>query len=179
MGHNAYGSAIVTANAGIVGVGALRSFAGLVYCHAGLFAGARRPSGFRTRGGTIMSRCIDLFIDAPMALEQFATELGQLAGVEFIAEVDGSSWLLRQDEIVARLAEHGFDDDRHLPLSKYRFDLSCRLDSRNALDTQEAALLRRVLAAVKADGRYSAVLVFDLQHVVDKAEGRAVRAPVQ
>jgi hypothetical protein len=126
-----------------------------------------------------MSRCIDLFIDAELELEQFATELGQLIGITLVGDVDGSSWQLRQGDAVARLAKHGFDDDRHLPLSRYRYDLSCRLDSRNALDSEEAKLLRRVLGAVKSDGTYPALLVFDLQYVIDKADGRATRESAQ
>jgi hypothetical protein len=48
-----------------------------------------------------MSRCIDLFIDAELELEQFATELGQLIGITLVGDVDGSSWQLRQGDAVA------------------------------------------------------------------------------
>jgi hypothetical protein len=126
-----------------------------------------------------MSRCIDLFIDADLALEPLAVRLGELTGMTFIGDVDGASWLLRQGDAVARLARHGFEDDRHLRFSRYPYDLSCRLDSRNALDSPEAKLLRQVLGAVKADGTYPAMLVFDLQHVVDQAAGRAMRQSAQ
>jgi hypothetical protein len=126
-----------------------------------------------------MSRCIDLFVHAPVELEELATNLGQLAGVTFIGDVDGKSWLLREGNSVARLAEHSFEDDRHLALSRYRYDLFARLDSRNLLDTDEANLLRKVFYAVKADGKYPALLVFDLQYVIDQANGRTVRETVQ
>jgi hypothetical protein len=121
-----------------------------------------------------MSRCIDLFVDAPVPIDQLATELGAMAGVMFIGDPGGSTWLLRQDDATACLAAHDFDDDRNLPFSRYRYDLYSRVDSRNLLGTPEAALLRHVFGAVKGDGRYPAVLVFDLQHVIDKAEARAI-----
>jgi hypothetical protein len=126
-----------------------------------------------------MARCIDLFVDADLGLEELAVKLGELTGMTFVGDVDGVSWLLRQGDAVARLARHGFEDDRHLPFSRYPFDLSCRLDSRNALDSAEAKLLRQVLGAVKADGTFPAMLVFDLQYVIDQAAGRAVRPSAQ
>jgi hypothetical protein len=121
-----------------------------------------------------MSRCIDLFIDAPLELDKFAETLGELVGLSFIGGTEGSPWILRQDDAVAELVVHDFVDDRHLLLSRYRYDLLARVDGPSVLESLEARLLRRVLSAIKADGQYAAVLVFDLQHIVDSAEGAAM-----
>jgi hypothetical protein len=121
-----------------------------------------------------MSRCIDLFIDAPLELDKFAETLGELVGLSFIGGTEGSPWILRQDDAVAELVVHDFVDDRHLLLSRYRYDLLARVDGPSVLESPEARLLRRVLSAIKADGQYAAVLVFDLQHIVDSAEGAAM-----
>jgi hypothetical protein len=125
-----------------------------------------------------MSRCIDLFVDAPLELDKFAETLGELTGLSFIGDTEGSRWILRQDDAVAELVVHDFVDDRHLLLSRYRYDLLARVDGPSLLESPEARLLRRVLSAIKADGQYAAVLVFDLQHTVDSAEGPAIRRVV-
>src|SRR3954467_5437389 len=70
-----------------------------------------------------MSRCIDLFIDSPAPLEELATALGTLSGLTFIGAADGSHWGVRDGEGFAELAEHDFDDDRNVVVSRYRYDL--------------------------------------------------------
>jgi hypothetical protein len=121
-----------------------------------------------------MSRCIDLFIDAPVPLDELAAALGRLTGVTFVGAVEGSHWVVRDGEAAAELAEHRFGDDRHLLLTRYRYDLFARVDSDKLADGADAALLRKVFAALRADGRYPALLVFDLQHVLDRADGPPV-----
>jgi hypothetical protein len=116
-----------------------------------------------------MSRCIDLFIDAPVPLDELAAALGRLIGIPFVGAVKGCQWVLRDGEAAAVLAEHGFDDDRHLRLSRYRYDLFARVDADSVVDCAETELFRRVFAAIRADGTYPALLVFDLQHVLDRA----------
>jgi hypothetical protein len=122
-----------------------------------------------------MTRCIDLFIDATEPLDELAPTLGRLTGVTFVGLVEGSHWALSDGAARALLAEHDFADDRHLLLTRYRYDLFSRVNAVNFADSAEAALLRRVFAAVRADGRYPALLVFDLQHVLDRTD--APRAP--
>jgi hypothetical protein len=117
-----------------------------------------------------MTRCIDLFIDATEPLDALAAALGQLTGVTFVGPVEGSHWALSDGPATALLAEHDFADDRHLLLTRYRYDLSSRVNTVNFADSAEVTLLRRVFAAVRADGRYPALLVFDLQHVLDRTD---------
>ena len=118
-----------------------------------------------------MSRCIDLFIDSPAPLEELAATLGSLAGLSFIGSVEGTHWGVRDGEAFAELAEHDFDDDRYVLASKYRYDLFARVEAGGVADSASTAMLRRIFAALKADGRYPALLVFDLQHVLDRSGG--------
>jgi hypothetical protein len=120
-----------------------------------------------------VSRCIDLFIDAPVDLGELVAELARLSGLVFSADPDGSGYVTRQGDVVLSIGEHDFVDDAHLPLSSYRYDLYARVSSSHVLDSQEAHLLRHVLSLVKVNGGYPALLVFDLQHVIGRAEGSA------
>jgi hypothetical protein len=122
-----------------------------------------------------MSRCIDLFIDSPAPLEELAATLGTLAGLTFIGSVEGTHWGVRDGEGFAELAEHDFDDDRNVLVSRYRYDLFARVEPGGVADSASAAMLRRIFAALKADGRYPALLVFDLQYVLDRADGGEAR----
>jgi hypothetical protein len=119
-----------------------------------------------------MSRCIDLFIDAAAPLDELAEKLGTLSGLTFIGSAEGTHWGVRDGEGFAELAEHDFADDRQLLVSKYRYDLFARVESGSDGEGASAAMLRRIFAVVKADGTYPALLVFDLQHVLDRAAGR-------
>ncbi len=119
-----------------------------------------------------MSRCIDLFIDAPLPLDELARVLAERSGVTFVGAVEGSHWVLQDGDAAAELVEHDFADDRHLLLSRYRYDLFARVDADNFGECPQVALLRRVFAAVRSEGSYPALLVFDLQHLLDRAEGR-------
>ncbi len=118
-----------------------------------------------------MSRYIDLFIDSPAPVEELAATLGTLAGVSFVGSLEGTHWGVRDGEGFAELAEHDFDDDRHLVVSRYRYDLFARVEPGDATESASAGLLRRIFAAVKADGRFPALLVFDLQHLLERAGG--------
>ena len=118
-----------------------------------------------------MSRCIDLFIDAPVELGELAAELGKLTGLVFALDPDGTGYVTRQGEVVLTMGEHDFVDDARLPLSSYRYDLYSRVSTSHVLDSPEAHLLRHVLSLVKANGQYPALLVFDLQHIIGRADG--------
>jgi hypothetical protein len=118
-----------------------------------------------------VSRCIDLFINAPVELDEFSGELATLTRLEFTEDPDGPRYRTRQGDVVLSLGEHDFVDDRRLPLSSYRYDLYARVSTGSVLYSPEAHLLRHVLSLVKADGRHPALLVFDLQHIIDRADG--------
>ena len=120
-----------------------------------------------------MSRCIDLFIDAPVELGELAAELGKLTGLVFALDPDGSGYVTRQGDVVLTMSEHDFVDDGQLPLSSYRYDLYARVSTSHVLDSPEAHLLRHVLSLVNAIGQYPALLVFDLQHIIGRADGGA------
>jgi hypothetical protein len=120
-----------------------------------------------------VSRCIDLFIDAPVELGELAAALTELTGLVFGLDPDGSGYLTRQGDVALTMGEHDFVDDAHLPLSSYRYDLCARVSTSHVLDSPEAHLLRHVLSLVKANGQYPALLVFDLQHVIGRADGSA------
>jgi hypothetical protein len=125
-----------------------------------------------------VSRCIDLFIDAPVELGELAAELAELTGLAFDRDPDGSGFVTRQGDVALTMGEHDFVDDAHLPLSSYRYDLYARVSTSHVLDSPEAHLLRHVLSLVNANGQYPALLVFDLQHVIGRADGGAP-APVR
>jgi len=120
-----------------------------------------------------VSRCIDLFIDAPLQLGELVAELARLTGLVFSPDSDGCGYVTRQGDLVLSMGEHDFVDDRHLPLSNYRYDLYARVSTSHVLDSPEAHLLRHVLSLLNANGRYPALLVFDLQHVIGRADGSA------
>jgi hypothetical protein len=118
-----------------------------------------------------VSRCIDLFIDAPVELDDLAAELRELTGLVFTADPDGSGYLTRQGDVLLSMGEHDFVDDRHLALSSYRYDLYARVSTSHPLDSPEAHLLRHVLSQLNAKGLHPALLVFDLQRVIGRADG--------
>jgi hypothetical protein len=127
-----------------------------------------------------VSRCIDLFIDAPVDLDEFAVGLARLTGLAFAKHGDNAEgaedlerpqYLTHQGDVVLTLGEHDFVDDRQLLLSSYRYDLYARVSTDQVLDSPEAHLLRQVLSLVRAEGRHPALLVFDLQRVIDRADG--------
>jgi hypothetical protein len=120
-----------------------------------------------------VSRCIDLFIDAPVELDDLAAELRELTGLIFTPDPEGGGYLTRQGDVLLSMGEHDFVDDRHLPLSSYRYDLYARVSTSHPLDSPEAHLLRHVLSRLNSNGRHPALLVFDLQHVIGRADGSA------
>jgi hypothetical protein len=120
-----------------------------------------------------VSRCIDLFIDAPVELGELTAELAKLTGLAFSLDPDGSGYLTRQGDVVLSMGEHDFVDDAHLPLASYRYDLYARVSTNHVLDSPAAHLLRHVLSLLNANGHYPALLVFDLQHVIGRADGSA------
>ncbi len=117
-----------------------------------------------------MSRSIDLFIDAPLDLEALAAEITKLTGFVF-ADIPGTPGrVLQSGETVARLSDHDFEDDRELLFSHYRYVLTATVGSDRAVnDSPQAVLLRKVFSALRADHRFPCLLVFDLQHLMDRS----------
>jgi len=127
-----------------------------------------------------MSRSIDLFIDAPVDLDQMAAEITMLTGHGF-AEVPGRRGrVLSTSDVVAELDDHDFVDDRDMLFSRYRYVLTATVPPGRAVnDSPQAVLLRQVFSAVKADHRYPALLVFDLQHLLDRSGPPTAPPPPQ
>jgi hypothetical protein len=103
-------------------------------------------------------------------LDELAAAIGRLTGIPLVGAVEGSRWVLRDGDAAAVLGEHHFDNDRHLLLCRYRYDLSAKVDADTVVDCAETVLLRRVFAAIRADGTYPALLVFDLQRLLDRVD---------
>ena len=120
-----------------------------------------------------MSRSIDLFINAPVGLDDLAAELTRLTGSPFVAVPDAPIWVMRDGDVVAELSEHRFANDGNLLLTHYRYCLSARIARDAQLDTSspEVASLRGVLAAIRLATRYSVVLVWDLQYRLEQHPG--------
>jgi hypothetical protein len=127
-----------------------------------------------------MSRPIDLFIDAPLELDELAAEITKLTGCE-LAEVPGRRGrVLSSGDVVAELDDHDFVDDRELLFTRYKYVLSATVASeRSVNDSPQAALLRRIFSAIKADDRYPSLLVFDLQHLMDRSGHPPSQSPSQ
>jgi hypothetical protein len=117
-----------------------------------------------------MSRSIDLFIDAPLDLDQLAAEITRLTGLTF-AQVPGTPrHALHSGDVVAMLGDHDFVDDRELLFSRYRYVVTTTVASdRSINDSPQAALLRRIFSALKADHKFPSLLVFDLQHLIARS----------
>jgi hypothetical protein len=137
--------------------------------------GPRSPRHYATEheAEEVVSRCIDLFIDAPGKLDDLVAELQELADLLFTPDPDGSGYLTRQGDVLLSVGEHDFVDDQHLPLSSYRYDLCARVSTNHPLDSPEAHLLRHVLSLLNASRKHPALLVFDLQRVIGRADGSA------
>jgi hypothetical protein len=127
------------------------------------------PDARRHAAEDDMARCIDLFVDGPETLAGLAAELSDLAGVSFAEDPASGIWVSEQEGCTVELAEHDFVNDGQLALSSYRYDLSARVSPPDGQTSSAAILLRHALAAIKADGRYRALLVWDLQNVMDRA----------
>jgi hypothetical protein len=118
-----------------------------------------------------MSRSIDLFIDAPLDIDELAVAIAKLTGFAFAQAPGRRGLVLTAGDATAELGVHDFIDDRDLLFSRYRYVLSATVTSdRSINESPEAALLRRIFSAVKADHRYPSLLVFDLQHLLDRSE---------
>jgi hypothetical protein len=122
----------------------------------------------------VMSRSVDLFIDADIPLDELARALGRHTGSSLTPEVDQARWILQEGDTRATLAEHPYGDDGDLPFSRYRFALSARVSNEaRPHDTPEAALLRRVAHQIQQGPTWPVLLVHDLQYRERVHSGRA------
>src|SRR5579859_408752 len=118
-----------------------------------------------------MPRSIDLFVHAPLDLGEMAAEITRLTGLPFAEAADRTRMVLDAGDTTAVLAEHDFIDDRDLLFSRYRYVLTATVASdRSINDSPQAVLLRQVFSALKADQRFPSLLVFDLQHLVERTD---------
>jgi hypothetical protein len=119
-----------------------------------------------------MSRSIDLFIQSPLTLDDFASELTRLTGKSCVAVPDAPMWVLTDGDVVAELTEHRFSDDRGLALSRYRYCLSARVNPNDHLEnTSPPAISLRAVQATLRSARYVTLLVWDLQNRLDQKPG--------
>lgn len=119
-----------------------------------------------------MSRSIDLFIDSPLVLDDFASELTRLTGKACVAVPDAPMWVLTDGDVVAELTEHHFANDRNLMLRKYRYCLSARLGPEAQLENSSPQVVSlRAIQAVLRSARYLTLLVWDLQNALARHLG--------
>jgi hypothetical protein len=120
-----------------------------------------------------MSRSIDLFIDAPVGLDDLASELTRLTGNPFVPVPDAPLWVMRDGDVVAELSEHRYANDGNLVLSRYRYCLSARIVADARLDTNspEVGSLRSAQASIKQASSYPVLLVWDLQYRLEQHPG--------
>ena len=113
-----------------------------------------------------MARTVDLFIDSDQPIEQLAYRLGELAGTVPRPAPLGASYLLGDGEVAARLAEHDFLDDEGLPLSEFRYVVSCAVRRPGELDeSAELAFLRALNRRLRQESLWPSLLVVDLERL--------------
>ncbi len=111
-----------------------------------------------------MSRTVDLFIDSDQPIEQVAQRLGELAGTVPLPAPPGTAYLLGDGQVAARLVEHDFVDDEGLPLSEFRYVVSCAVRGPGQLDeSAELAFLRALNRRLRQESPWASLLVVDLE----------------
>ena len=118
-----------------------------------------------------MARTVDLFIDSDQPIEQVAYRLGELAGRVPRPAPPGTAYLLGDGEVAARLAEHDFVDDEGLPLSEFRYVVSCAVRGPGEVDeSAELAFPRALNRRLRQESPWPSLLVVDLERP-DPADG--------
>ncbi len=111
-----------------------------------------------------MSRSVDLFIDLEPPIESVVDEIQRRSELKFQPGELPGTWSLEEGQVHAELHAHPYVDDGDLLLGRYRWALSCRVDSGVRLaDAAETALLRVVSEALQKAG-VPVLLVHDLQY---------------
>ena len=111
-----------------------------------------------------MPRTVDLFVDSDQPIEQVAQRLGELAGSVPLPAPSGSAYLLTDGGATARLSEHDFVDDEGLPLSEFRYVVSCAVRGPGELDeSAELAFLRALNRRLRDESPWPSLLVLDLE----------------
>lgn len=111
-----------------------------------------------------MSRSIDLFIECPKPIEEVASEVARLTGMDLQPSDQPGTWSLDEQGVHAELRAHPYVDDGDLMLRRYQYALSSHVSNGTRLaDSAEAALLRLVSEALRKVAVPS-LLVHDLQY---------------
>jgi hypothetical protein len=121
-----------------------------------------------------LARRTYIFAGPPGSADDLMTIIETALGLAFV-RVPGSDPYIRADPVVVYVSGHDFDDGdidtadgRPVPLRTAYPSLVDIRDTERDQDRQQDTAAR-IFPAVKADGRVSAVLVDDMQHVVDPA----------
>ena len=111
-----------------------------------------------------MSRSIDLFIQCPKPIEDVASDVARLTGMDLTPGALPGTWSLDEEGVHAELRAHPYVDDGDLVLERYQYALSSRVPNETRLtDSSEAAMLRLVSEALRKVAVPS-LLVHDLQY---------------
>jgi hypothetical protein len=78
----------------------------------------RKLASCRAARGGPMSRCVDLFVDSDLPIDEVADQLRRLAGVALTPSPDAATYVLRDGPVVVELGEHAYGDDGDLRLSR-------------------------------------------------------------
>lgn len=119
-----------------------------------------------------MSRNTDIFVSADGPVEEVMGVVERALGREFVSEKESAPYI-RLDPDAVYFGRHEFGDDdiswpdgTPVPLhSQYRHWIEVR-DTEGDHGRQEA-LGARIFAALRADGRWKAVFIDDMQRIVD------------
>lgn len=120
-----------------------------------------------------MSRSIDLFIQCPKPIEEVASEVARLTGMDLEPGDLPGTWSLDEESVHAELRAHPYVNDGDLVLERYQYALSSRVSNDTRLaDSSEAAMLRLVSEALRKVSIPS-LLVHDLQYRDREISGEA------
>lgn len=112
-----------------------------------------------------------LFIRTDLATEDFLGDVAAATGSPVVSVGDEASEDVDYASKVGSAAvdivlRHDFDDEPEMPMSEYPIHLAVR-DYERDLDRQETAA-RTIFDLLCSRGKYSVMLVFDLQRLVAK-----------
>jgi hypothetical protein len=124
-----------------------------------------------------LARRTYIFAGPPGSADDLKRVIETVLGLAF-THGPGSDPYIRADPIAVYVSGHDFDDGdidaadgRPVPLRAAYPNLVDIRDTERDLDRQQDTA-ERIFAAIKADGRISAVLIDDMQHVLDSSEPR-------
>ena len=120
-----------------------------------------------------MARRFHIFIESDVTLDQFAKQLSVLLGLSLQPKADEyERWYEAYiPNGFLDVGKHNFDDDKDMNFESYRFDL--RIWPQNVVTEEDWQKALKTMACpifekLKAAGRYSLMLVEDLQVKLDE-----------